>query len=151
MREPDAKVESPSSAKQVKEKKSKGRRIAGDKELGIDSYDEDSDMDDNLQEEQYDYLANNIDFSEDEDVEEEGGLTIKNAAKYAELERKPERNMKGDVIPRVNELGYYKRVEKITVYPFEATEDKKQRYLGLKKAYKLKQAELDRNFGIGGD
>lgn len=64
-------------------------------------------------------MANNIDFSDDEDVEEEGGLTIKNAAKYAELERKPELNLKGDVIPRVNELGYYKRVEKITVYPFE--------------------------------
>ena len=107
-----------SPAKSKDSKKRKGRRIAGDKDLGIDSYDEDSSDEQNLQEQWDDYLANNIDFSEDEDVEEEGGLTIKNAAKYAELERKPEKNSKGDVIPRVNELGYYKRVEKITTYPF---------------------------------
>mgnify|MGYP000904140998 CR=1 FL=1 len=43
-------AESPRSPQKSKDgKKGKGRRIAGDKELGIDSYDEDSCDDDNMQ------------------------------------------------------------------------------------------------------
>lgn len=83
-----------------------------------------------MQDDWDDHLANKIDFSDDEDVEEEGGLTIKNAAKYADFERKPE-TINGVVNPRVNELGYYRRIEKITVYPFEEIEEKKKRYKKL--------------------
>ena len=83
-----------------------------------------------MQDDWDDHMANNIDFSDDEDLEEEGGLTIKNAAKYADFERKPE-TINGVVNPRVNELGYYKRVEKITVYPFDKVKDQIKNYKHL--------------------
>ena len=127
----------------------KGKRVHGDKELGIESYYQLTTEGNDFQDEWDDQLCKNIDFSDDEDVEEEGGLTIKNAAKYAELERKPELNMKGDVIPRVNELDYYKRIEKLTVYPFDKWDEQKASYFKLKKQYQAKAQELDRNFGFG--
>ena len=50
------------------------------------------DREDHLQSEYNDMLADQIEFSEDEDVEEDGGITIKNAAQY--LSYKPA-NKKG--------------------------------------------------------
>jgi len=45
--------------------------------------------DKNLQEQYYDELADKIEFSEDEEIDEKGGMTIKNAAQY--LSYKPKK------------------------------------------------------------
>ena len=44
----------------------------------------------------YDKLADEIEFSEDEDVEEDGGITIKNAAAYLNY-RAPTKKKKNDM------------------------------------------------------
>lgn len=72
-----------------------------------------------MQSEWDDHLANNIDFSDEEDVEEEGGVTIKNAAKYGDFD-----NLAAGLEKKQNDslsftLNYYKRIEKLTKYPEE--------------------------------
>jgi hypothetical protein len=74
-----------------------------------DSYDEHGGG--NEQSEYNDMLADEIEFSEDEDVEEDGGITIKNAAQY--LSYKPPVNKKD--VPRnnrVDESKYFKAIER---------------------------------------
>ena len=69
------------------------------------------DYDDNEGREQSEYddkLADEIDFSEDEDVEEDGGLTIKNASQY--LAYKPPANKKGRQSNRVDESKYFEAI-----------------------------------------
>jgi len=62
--------------KEVKDKTPK-KRIAGDKELSLSSYDEPSE-EGNEQSDYDDKLAMEIDFSSEEDEEELGGITVKN-------------------------------------------------------------------------
>lgn len=51
----------------------------------------------------YDKLADEIEFSEDEDVEEDGGITIKNAAAYLNY-RAPTKKKKNDMYQGTNSV-----------------------------------------------
>ena len=62
--------------------------------------------DKNLQEQYYDELADKIEFSEDEEIDEKGGMTIKNAAQY--LSYKPKK--KGRQTGGVDESRYFEAI-----------------------------------------
>lgn len=78
------------------------------------------------QSEYNDMLADQIEFSDDEDVEEDGGITIKNAAQY--LAYKPPANKKGRQSNRVDESKYFEAIAR------QAPDVTKGRQLNKKKA-----------------
>ena len=92
--------EDPSQSSPVKQKTEHSPR--GEDSEGFE------DQDGHEQSEYDDVLADNIDFSEDEDVEEDGGLTIKNAAQY--LAYKPPAKTKGRQSNRVDESKYFEAI-----------------------------------------
>ena len=98
-------------AEKVEQKKTKApkRRIKGDPNLSISSYDEPSE-DGNEQSDYDDKLAMEIEFSS-EDEEELGGITVKNMGKLLHQKYKPKKE--GTFMPTINYSRYYKEVERL--------------------------------------
>ena len=95
--------------KEAKDKAPK-RRIEGNKELSLSSYDEPSE-EGNEQSDYDDKLAMEIDFSSEEDEEELGGITVKNMGRLLNAPQfKPQKE--GVINPNINMSNYYNVIQK---------------------------------------